>query len=99
MVVSAGRAIIDTPPPPPGPVNQPPLAVDDTAQTNEDTSVAVPVLAVPGQAPEGHEAAKVAKKAHADGTTLREATVALGLLKPEEFDRLVRAEKMIEPES
>jgi fumarate hydratase, class II len=44
-------------------------------------------------------AAKVAKKAHADGTTLREATVALGLLKSEEFDRLVRAEKMLEPES
>ena len=43
-------------------------------------------------------AAKVAKKAHADGTTLREATVALGLLKPEEFDRLVRPEKMLEPE-
>ncbi|MDO8432495.1 MAG: class II fumarate hydratase [Candidatus Binatus sp.] len=44
-------------------------------------------------------AAKVAKKAHADGTTLREATVALGLLKPDEFDRLVRAEQMLEPES
>jgi fumarate hydratase class II len=44
-------------------------------------------------------AAKVAKKAHADGTTLREATVALGLLKSDEFDRLVRAEKMLEPES
>jgi len=44
-------------------------------------------------------AAKVAKKAHAEGTTLREATVALGLLKAEEFDRLVRPEKMLEPES
>jgi fumarate hydratase class II len=43
-------------------------------------------------------AAKVAKKAHADGTTLREATVALGLLKGEDFDRLVRADKMLEPE-
>src|SRR5216683_4412393 len=42
-------------------------------------------------------AAKVAKKAHAEGTTLREATVALGLLKAEEFDRLVRPEKMLEP--
>jgi fumarate hydratase class II len=43
-------------------------------------------------------AAKVAKKAHVDGTTLREACIALGLLKGEEFDRLVRAEKMLSPE-
>ena len=43
-------------------------------------------------------AAKVAKKAHADGSTLREACIALGLLKGEEFDRLVRAEKMLSPE-
>jgi fumarate hydratase class II len=43
-------------------------------------------------------AAKVAKKAHADGTTLREATVALGLLKGEDFDKLVRADKMLAPE-
>jgi fumarate hydratase class II len=42
-------------------------------------------------------AAKAAKKAHADGTTLRAATVALGLLSGEEFDRLVRAEKMLAP--
>ena len=43
-------------------------------------------------------AAKVAKKAHADGTTLREACIALGLLMGEEFDRLVRPEKMLSPE-
>jgi fumarate hydratase class II len=43
-------------------------------------------------------AAKVAKKAHAEHTTLREATIALGLLKGEEFDRLVRADKMLAPE-
>src|SRR5262249_38033789 len=43
-------------------------------------------------------AAKVAKKAHAEGTTLREATLTLGLLKGEDFDRLVRAEKMLSPE-
>ncbi len=43
-------------------------------------------------------AAKVAKKAHAEGITLREATIAMGLLKGEEFDRLVRAEKMLAPE-
>jgi fumarate hydratase, class II len=43
-------------------------------------------------------AAKVAKKAHHDGTTLREACLALGLLKADEFDRYVVAEKMIGPE-
>ncbi|KAJ0392715.1 hypothetical protein P43SY_009390 [Pythium insidiosum] len=42
-------------------------------------------------------AAKVAKKAHKDGTTLREAVVELGLLTGEEFDRLVRPEDMIGP--
>jgi fumarate hydratase class II len=42
-------------------------------------------------------AAKVAKKAHAEGTTLKEAAVALGLLTAEEFDQLVRPEKMLGP--
>jgi fumarate hydratase class II len=42
-------------------------------------------------------AAKVAKLAHEKGLTLREATKELGFLKPEEFDRLVRPEKMIGP--
>lgn len=42
-------------------------------------------------------AAKVAKKAHAEGITLREAVLALGLLTGEEFDRFVRPEKMIGP--
>jgi fumarate hydratase class II len=44
-------------------------------------------------------AAAVAKKAHHDGTTLKEACLALGLLKPEEFDRYVVPEKMIGPEA
>ncbi len=43
------------------------------------------------------KAAKVAKKAHTEGTTLREACVALGFLKGEEFDKIVRPEKMIGP--
>ena len=43
-------------------------------------------------------AAKVAKKAHHDGSTLREACIALGLLKGEEFDKLVRPEKMLSPD-
>ncbi|HYX69639.1 MAG TPA: hypothetical protein VE825_10940 [Terriglobales bacterium] len=41
------------------------------------------------------KAAKVAKKAHAEGKTLREAAVELGFLSGEEFDRIVRPEKMI----
>jgi fumarate hydratase class II len=42
-------------------------------------------------------AAKVAKKAHAEGTTLKEAALALGLLTEEEFEDLVRPEKMLGP--
>lgn len=42
-------------------------------------------------------AAKVAKKAHKEHTTLKEAAVALGLLTPEKFDEVVRPEKMISP--
>jgi fumarate hydratase, class II len=44
-------------------------------------------------------AAKVAKKAHADNTTLRQACVELGFLKPEEFDRYVQPNKMLAPEA
>ncbi|MBN9565781.1 MAG: class II fumarate hydratase [Alphaproteobacteria bacterium] len=40
-------------------------------------------------------AAKAAKKAHHDGTTLKEAALALGLLTEEEFDRWVRPEDMV----
>ncbi|HEX7007427.1 MAG TPA: class II fumarate hydratase [Alphaproteobacteria bacterium] len=40
-------------------------------------------------------AAKVAKKAHKEGTTLREAAIALGLLTGEQFDRWVRPSDMI----
>ncbi|MCX6834495.1 MAG: lyase family protein, partial [candidate division Zixibacteria bacterium] len=42
-------------------------------------------------------AAKVAKKAHTEGTTLKEAAVALGLLTEKEFDQKVRPEQMIAP--
>jgi fumarate hydratase, class II len=44
-------------------------------------------------------AAKIAKKAHSEGTTLREAAVALQLLSGEEFDRLVRPEDMLGPQA
>ncbi|KAJ3297370.1 fumarase fum1 [Borealophlyctis nickersoniae] len=42
-------------------------------------------------------AAKAAKKAHKEGTSLKEATVSLGLLTPEQFDQYVRPENMIGP--
>ncbi len=42
-------------------------------------------------------AARVAKKAHKEGTTLREAAVGLGLLTGEQFDEAVRPESMTHP--
>jgi fumarate hydratase class II len=42
-------------------------------------------------------AAKVAKSAHARGTTLREEAVRLGFVSANEFDRLVKPEKMTRP--
>jgi len=42
-------------------------------------------------------AAKVAKKAHAENKTLKEAAVAMGLLTEDEFDKAVRPEQMIGP--
>ncbi|EIW86596.1 fumarate hydratase [Coniophora puteana RWD-64-598 SS2] len=42
--------------------------------------------------------AKCAKKAHKEGTTLKEATVELGFLTPEEFDQKVRPELMLHPD-
>ncbi len=44
-------------------------------------------------------AAKVAKKAHKENKTLREAAVELGLLTGEKFDEVVRPEKMIGPKA
>ncbi len=43
------------------------------------------------------KAAKIAKTAHANGTTLREEAVRLGYLTGAEFDRLVRPERMTRP--
>ena len=42
-------------------------------------------------------AAKIAKKAHADGTTLKEAAIALGLVTAEQFEQWVKPEDMIRP--
>ncbi len=43
------------------------------------------------------KAADVAKKAHKEGTTLREACLALGYLSAEQFDAAVRPEEMVHP--
>ena len=43
-------------------------------------------------------AAEIAKKAHRDGLTLKEAVLALGYLTAEEFDRHVRPERMVRPQ-
>jgi fumarate hydratase class II len=43
-------------------------------------------------------AAQIAKKAHQEGLTLKDAAVALGYLSAEEFDREVRPERMVSPE-
>ncbi len=42
-------------------------------------------------------AARIAKKAHAEGTTLRDAALALGSLDAEQFDAWVRVERMLGP--
>jgi fumarate hydratase class II len=42
-------------------------------------------------------AAEIAKKAHRDGSTLREAALALGYVDAADFDRWVRAESMLGP--
>ena len=46
----------------------------------------------------GYEsAARIAKHAHAEGLTLREAALQLGLVSAEDFDRWVRPENMVHP--
>ena len=42
-------------------------------------------------------AAKVAKQAHAEGTTLKQAAVTLGLLTEAQYDAWVKPETMIAP--
>jgi len=43
------------------------------------------------------QAAKIAKAAHQNGTTLREEAVGGGYVTAADFDRLVRPEKMVRP--
>jgi fumarate hydratase class II len=46
----------------------------------------------------GYEnAAKIAKAAHANGTTLRDEAIRLGYVSAADFDRMVRPEKMTRP--
>lgn len=42
-------------------------------------------------------AARIAKTAHRDGTTLRDAAISSGLIAAEDFDRIVRPEEMVRP--
>jgi fumarate hydratase class II len=41
------------------------------------------------------KAAQIAKKAHNEGTTLQEATLALGYLTEDEFNKYVNPEDMV----
>ena len=41
--------------------------------------------------------AQIAKKAHKDGTTLKEAALALGFVTEEQFEQWARPEQMTEP--
>lgn len=43
------------------------------------------------------KASKIAKKAHHDGTSLKDAAIALGFLTADEFDQWVIPEQMITP--
>jgi fumarate hydratase class II len=45
----------------------------------------------------GHPPAQIAHTAHVEHSSLREAAVKLGYLAGEEFDQLVRPEKMTRP--
>jgi fumarate hydratase class II len=42
-------------------------------------------------------AAKIAKHAHATGTSLRDAAVVLGLISAKQFDEWVKPEEMVRP--
>jgi fumarate hydratase, class II len=58
------------------------------------------LMLVTALAPEiGYDnATKIAKEAHKNGTTLREEAVKLGFVTGEDYDRIVRPEKMVSPQ-
>jgi fumarate hydratase class II len=66
---------------------------------NIKASVARSLMLVTALAPKvGYDnAAKIAKAAHKNGTTLREEALKTGLVTAEEFDRIVKPEDMIHP--
>jgi len=66
---------------------------------NIKAGVARSLMLVTALAPKvGYDnAAKIAKAAHKNGTTLREEALKTGLVTAEEFDRIVRPEDMIHP--
>jgi len=43
------------------------------------------------------KAAEIAKKAHKNGTTLKEEAIKLKYISEKEYDKIVRPEKMIKP--
>ncbi|MEL7454484.1 MAG: class II fumarate hydratase, partial [Pseudomonadota bacterium] len=43
------------------------------------------------------KATEIAKKAHKDGTTLKEAALALGYVDSDTYDKVVRPEDMVGP--
>ena len=45
------------------------------------------------------KAAEIAKKAHHDGTTLKETALALGYVTEAEYDKWVRPEAMVGPDA
>ncbi|MHA7873010.1 MAG: lyase family protein, partial [Hyphococcus sp.] len=72
-------------------------------KANEDRIAALmeqSLMLVTALAPEiGYDnATKIAKTAHKNGTTLREEAVKLGFVTEEDYDRIVRPEKMIAPQ-
>jgi hypothetical protein len=54
-----------------------------------------PMLGITAYLRQCWDAAKIAKKAHKENKTLREAAVELGLLTSAQFDERVRPEKMV----
>ena len=45
------------------------------------------------------KAAQIAKKAHKEGTTLKQAALALGYVTADQFDQWVRPEEMVGPKA
>jgi fumarate hydratase class II len=73
----------------------------ETNQMNIEAHLANSLMLVTALNPHiGYDnAAKIAKKAHADGRTLKEVAVELDILTEEKFDEVVRPEKMIGPKA